>query len=49
MKYYMSKREVSLYIVDIFIAIDKIKRYTNKFNNSDDFFYSELEWDATIS
>jgi uncharacterized protein with HEPN domain len=41
-------RDVSLYIVDIFIAIDKIKRYTAKFQNSDELLWSEVEWDATI-
>jgi len=44
----MSKRDISLYIIDIFIAINKIQRYTKKFTNSDDFKWSELEWDATI-
>jgi len=44
----MSKRDNSLYIVDIFIAINKIQRYTKKFTNADDFKWSELEWDATI-
>lgn len=44
----MSKRDISLYIVDIFIAINKIQRYTQKFTNAEDFKWSELEWDATI-
>ena len=44
----MYKRDISLYIVDIFIAIDKIKRYTKNFNSADIFKWSELEWDATI-
>jgi len=44
----MSKREVEFYIVDIFIAIDKIKRYSIKFQNAQELLYSELEWDATI-
>jgi len=44
----MSKREVSLYIVDIFIAINKIQRYTEKFKDAESFKWSELEWDATL-
>ena len=44
----MSSRDLSLYIVDIFIAINKIGRYTKKFTNAEDFKWSELEWDATI-
>ena len=35
-------------IVDIFIADNKIKRYTKNFRNADELFWSELEWDATI-
>ena len=30
----MSKRDISLYIVDIFIAIDKINRYTINIDES---------------
>ena len=41
-------RETSFYIVDIFIATDKIQRYTEKFTDAKSFLYSELEWDATI-
>lgn len=44
----MSKRESTLYFLDIFIAFDKISRYTKKFNNAQDFLHSELEWDASI-
>ena len=44
----MSKRDISLYIIDIFIAANKIKRYTAKFNNATDFLHSEIEWDASI-
>ena len=44
----MPKRDITLYIVDVFIAIDKIKRFTEKFSNATDFLHSELEWDATI-
>ena len=44
----MSKRSPSLYLLDILIAHNKITRYIKRFTNSEDFFYSELEWDATI-
>ncbi len=44
----MPEREISLYIIDILIAIDRIKRYTENINNASDFMNSELEWDATI-
>ena len=44
----MSKRDISLYIIDVFIACNKIQRYTKNFSNADDFKWSELEWDATI-
>ena len=44
----MFKRDISLYIVDILIASNKIKRYTKSFTSSTDFLHSELEWDATI-
>ena len=44
----MSKRESELYILDIFIAYEKILRYTKSFECGDDLLHSELEWDATI-
>jgi len=44
----MSDRDVSLYIVDILIAINKIKRYTKDIDNAEELLNSELEWDATI-
>lgn len=44
----MSKRDIEFYIVDIFIAHNKIKRYISKFDTPQDFLYSELEWDASI-
>ena len=31
----MSNRDITLYIVDIFIAIDKIERYTLGFDSAD--------------
>ncbi len=44
----MPKRDLTLYIVDIFIAIDKIERYTEIFNDGVALLSSELHWDATI-
>jgi len=44
----MSKRDYSLYLIDIFIACNKISRYTKDFQNADDFKWSELQWDASI-
>ncbi len=44
----MSKREIEFYIVDIFIAIDKIIRYSQKFDTGKELLHSDLEWDATI-
>jgi len=41
-------RDYRLYLVDILIADDKIKRYTKNFNNGNDLLYSELEWDGVI-
>ncbi len=42
------KRDIELFIVDIFVAIQKIKEYTNSFNNSNALLHSSLHWDATI-
>lgn len=44
----MPKRDIALYIVDIFVAIDKIWRYTSRFSDAQEFLYSELSWDASI-
>ncbi|MEA3354784.1 MAG: HepT-like ribonuclease domain-containing protein [Campylobacterota bacterium] len=42
------KRDIELFIVDIFVSIQKIKEYTNSFNNPNDLLHSSLHWDATI-
>lgn len=42
------QRDIELFIVDIFIAVDKIKRYTINFNNAEDLRYDSLHWDASI-
>ena len=44
----MSNRDITLYIVDLFIAIDKIERYTETFTNGSALLSSELHWDASI-
>ena len=41
-------RDISLYILDIFIASNKISRYTENFSNAHDFLNSEINWDASI-
>ena len=41
-------RDVTFYIVDIFIAIDKLKRYSKAYNNAIDLLYNEIVWDACI-
>lgn len=42
------QRDIELFVVDVFISIQKIKKYTKPFNNEEDFKYDELHWDATI-
>ena len=45
----MSKtRDLTLYIVDIFIAIDRIKNYSSPFCNAQDLLFSELHWDGVL-
>ncbi len=41
-------RESNFYILDILIAIEKIKTYTQEFQNAQEFLLSNLHWDATI-
>lgn len=42
------QRDLEYFIVDIFVAIDKINRYTKIFNSADELRYDSLHWDATI-
>jgi len=42
------QRDIELFIVDVLIAIQKIKEYTKLFINKNDFQHSSLHWDATI-
>jgi len=44
----MSKRDISFYVIDLFIAIDKVERYTQQFNSAEELLYHEMAWDATI-
>lgn len=44
----MSKRITEFFIVDILIAIEKVKRYTNDFTSSQEFLYDEKSFDATM-
>ncbi|MEA3553368.1 MAG: HepT-like ribonuclease domain-containing protein [Campylobacterota bacterium] len=42
------QRDIELFIVDIFVSIQKIDEYTNLFDNPSDLQHSSLHWDATI-
>ncbi len=42
------KRDLELFIVDILVAVQKIKEYTLDFNDANDFLHSSLHWDASI-
>ncbi len=44
----MSDRDITLYVVDVFIAIDKVHRYTSTFHSANELLHSEINWDATI-
>lgn len=44
----MSKRHIELFIVDILIAIDRIRRYHQDHNDAESFFYDEKSFDATM-
>ena len=46
----MSKksRDIELFIVDVFVTLEKIRQYTEDFSNADNFRHSNLHWDATI-
>ncbi len=41
-------RDFRLYIVDIFIAINKINRYTHEITDAQSLRWNEILWDATI-
>ncbi|MEA2019960.1 MAG: HepT-like ribonuclease domain-containing protein [Campylobacterota bacterium] len=46
--YSNKKRDIELFIVDIFVAIEKTKEYTQPFSNPNDFQHSSLHWDASM-
>jgi uncharacterized protein with HEPN domain len=41
-------RDAAFYIVDIFIAYDKIMRYSESFKNGEELLYDEIRWDAVL-
>jgi uncharacterized protein with HEPN domain len=43
-----NKRDIELFIVDVLVAIEKVKEYTKPFCNSSDFQHSSLHWDASM-
>ena len=44
----MSKREIELFIFDIFVAIVKIKETVKPFDCSDDLKHQYLSWDSVV-
>lgn len=42
------KRDLELFIVDVFVSIEKIKSYTKNFTCGDDLLHNEINWDATL-
>ena len=44
----MSKRYTELFIVDILVAIDKIKRYSSGFDDAQSFYHDDKSFDATM-
>jgi len=42
------KRDVELFVLDIFISIFKIKAYSSSFLSAQDLLHDSLHWDATI-
>ena len=41
-------RDIELFIFDIFIAIQKIKKVSSKFENAQDLLHSFTDWDSII-
>jgi uncharacterized protein with HEPN domain len=44
----MSKRIKELFLFDIYIAILKIEKHSEKFNNGEDLKYSYIDWDIVM-
>ena len=45
---FKKERDIELFIVDVFVTLEKIRQYTVEFSNADSFRHSNLHWDATI-
>ncbi len=45
---FKSKRDIELFIVDVFVAIKKIEEYIKDFDDKEEFRQDSLYWDATI-
>ena len=41
-------RDIELFIVDVFVSLERIRLYTIDFESADSFKHSNLHWDATI-
>ena len=41
-------RQIEMFILDIFVAIQKINKVASKFNNAQDLLYSFTDWDSVI-
>ena len=44
----MSKRNIELFIFDVFIAIVKIEKTASNFTNADDLKHDYLSWDSVV-
>lgn len=42
------QRDIELFIVDVFVSIEKIREYTKPFSNPSNFEHSSLHWDASM-
>lgn len=45
---FSKKRDIELFIVDVFVGIYKVKKYIKPFDDADEFLHSSLHWDATM-
>ena len=43
-----TKRNIELFIVDIYVAIRKIETYVSSFKETEEFRHNSIHWDATI-
>ena len=42
------QRDIELFIVDVFVAVHQLEKYSSTFTNGDEFRHSNLHWDASI-